>query len=97
MYTQLHNLIDTSAFNKALMDWTTQNPEPYGPQTRFKIKYGLQLSSNPVKFALFVSRPNAVTSAYQTYIKNKIRSGLDFSMIPIELELRASRTPRSLR
>jgi GTP-binding protein len=91
MYKQLHNTIDTSAFNKALDNWKALNPEPYGPSTRFKVKYGLQISVNPVKFALFVSRPNAVSNAYITYIKNKIRSDLDYSMIPVEVEVRPSR------
>jgi GTP-binding protein len=91
---QLRRHIDTSALNQALMEWMEENPPPQGPQTRFKIKYAVQVSSNPVKFIFFVSRPHAVREAYIAYIRNKIRKELGFSEIPVKIEIRGSRKNR---
>jgi GTP-binding protein len=91
---QLTKKIETSAFNAALEKWQIESPPPSGPQTRFKIKYGVQVSANPVVFKLFVSRPRAVSQSYTSYICNKIRKDLGYSMIPIELQILPSRSER---
>ncbi|GHT49730.1 GTPase Der [Spirochaetia bacterium] len=94
MYAQTIKRIDTSAFNAALQRWQTEYPPPSGPTTRFKIKYGLQTQVNPVKFKIFVSRKKSVLQSYITYISNKIRCDLGFSMIPITIDVTASRTEK---
>jgi GTP-binding protein len=94
MFGELTNKTDTSTFNEYLERWQAENPPPSGPQTRFKIKYGVQVSVNPVRFRLFVSRPPAWTASYNSYICNKIRKDLRYSMIPIALEIRPSRQER---
>ncbi len=91
MYKQLIRHIDTGPLNKALEQWLIDYPPPVGPQTRFKIKYATQVSENPVKFIFFASRPDAVGSAYESYLRNKIRKDLGYSMIPVQIELRGSR------
>ena len=90
MYRQLHTQVETSRLNQALEKWLEENPPPYGPQTRFKVKYAVQRSVNPVHFIFFVSRPQAVSEAYISYLRNRIRKDLGFSMIPVGVELRAS-------
>jgi GTP-binding protein len=94
MYGQLTRRIDTPSLNQALERWLIEYPPPMGPQTRFKIKYAVQVSDNPVKFIFFVSRPQAVSEAYISYLRNKIRRDLGFSLIPIMIELRSSRKER---
>ncbi|MDR2659980.1 MAG: ribosome biogenesis GTPase Der [Spirochaetaceae bacterium] len=91
MFEQLNRFTETSTFNDFLERAQSQNPPPHGPQTRFKIKYGVQISANPVVFRLFVSRPAAFTNAYHSYICNQIRKELSYDMIPITLEIRPSR------
>jgi GTP-binding protein len=86
--TQLHRRMDTSVLNQALAGWVRENPPPQGPRTRFKIRYAVQVSNNPVRFVFFVSRPHAVREAYIAYIRNKIREELGFSEIPVEIEIR---------
>jgi GTP-binding protein len=54
----------------------------------------VQLSSNPVKFAFFVSRSAAVSEAYKSYLRNKIRKDLGYRNIPIEIEIRPSQKER---
>jgi GTPase len=94
MYGQLRRRTDTAALNKALSVWLEEYPPPQGPRTRFKVKYAVQVSANPVKFVFFVSRPAAVSESYQTYLRNKIRKELGYSLIPIQVEIRPSRRER---
>ncbi|MDR2094804.1 MAG: ribosome biogenesis GTPase Der [Treponema sp.] len=94
MYAQLETQTETAALNQALEGWLAENPPPFGPRTRFKIRYAVQSSANPVKFIFFVSRPQAVGEPYLSYLKNKIRKTLGFSQIPVAIELRPSRKER---
>jgi GTP-binding protein len=90
MYGQLNKSIETASLNQALERWLEEYPPPVGPQTRFKVKYAVQTSANPVRFVVFVSRKQAVSEAYVSYLRNKIRSTLGFSLIPVDIELRSS-------
>jgi GTP-binding protein len=93
MYGQLNKHIETAALNEKLAHWLEENPPPIGPQTRFKVKYAVQISDNPVKFVFFVSRKQAVSEPYVAFLRNKIRKDLGFSLIPIVIELRSSAGP----
>ncbi|MDR0321936.1 MAG: ribosome biogenesis GTPase Der [Treponema sp.] len=90
MHTQLNTKIGTSHLNQALEKWLQEYPPPTGPQTRFKIKYAVQKSSNPVHFILFASRTKAVSDPYISYLRNKIRKDLGFSLIPVLVEVKSS-------
>ncbi len=70
MYKQLTKHVDTGPLNKALEQWLLEYPPPVGPNTRFKIRYGSQISENPIKFVFFASRPDAVTSSRICGIKS---------------------------
>jgi GTP-binding protein len=93
VYSQLILRIDTGPLNQALERWLEESPPPVGPQTRFKVKYAVQVSDNPVKFVIFVSRPQAVTEPYLAYLRNRIRRDLGFSLIPVDVEVRSSSDP----
>jgi len=90
MYGQLNIQIGTGQLNQALERWLQESPPPSGPHTRFKIKYAVQKSANPVHFILFASRLKAVSDSYVAYLRNKIRKELGFSMIPILVEIKSS-------
>jgi GTPase len=94
MYSQLNTQVETSRLNQALKRWLEENPPPSGPQTRFSVKYAVQSSANPVEFIFFVSRPKAVSEAYISYLRNRIRKDLGFSLIPVEVKVRSSRKER---
>jgi GTP-binding protein len=91
MYAQLCTRVETARLNQALEKWLEEYPPPSGPRTRFKIKYAVQVSENPVKFVFFVSRLHAAAPPYLAYLRNRIRRDLGFSLIPVEIELRSSR------
>lgn len=92
MYNQLQKKTDTATLNAALERWFQENPPPIAPKTHFKIRYATQLGVNPVGFAFFASRPQAVTEAWVSFLKNKIRKDLGYSLIPIKIEMRPSRS-----
>jgi GTP-binding protein len=90
MYGQLNIKVGTAQLNQALEKWLHEYPPPTGPQTRFKIKYAVQKSANPVHFIFFASRSRAVNDAYVAYLRNKIRKDLGFSLIPVLVEVKSS-------
>ena len=90
MYGQLNRQISTSQLNQALEKWLKEYPPPIGPRTRFKIKYVVQKSANPVHFIFFASRIQAVTDSYIAYLRNKIRKDLGFSLIPLIVDVKNS-------
>jgi GTP-binding protein len=90
MYEQLNIHIGTSQLNQALEKWMNEYPPPSGPKTRFKIKYAVQKSANPVHFILFASRIKSVSDSYISYLRNKIRKDLGFSLIPVLVEVKDS-------
>jgi GTP-binding protein len=97
MYGQLNTRIETARLNQALERWLEKYPPPIGPRTRFKVKYGVQKSENPVSFIFFVSRPQAVSEAYTAYLRNQIRKDLGFSLIPVNVEIRSAGAKTSPR
>ena len=94
MYKQLNTSISTSHLNQALEQWLTEHPPPSGPRTRFKVKYAVQKSANPVHFIFFTSRTQAVSDSYVSYLKNRIRKDIGFSMVPVLLEIKSSSEDR---
>jgi GTP-binding protein len=94
MYAQLTRQIKTADLNDALEKWLAEHPTPSGPQSRFKIRYAVQTEANPVKFVFFVSWQDAVTEAYVSYLRNRIRRDLGFSLVPVAVEIRASSRPQ---
>ena len=92
MYQQLTKKIETSALNNALQDWLDRYPPPASKTAHFKIRYMTQTSTNPVTFMLFATRPEVVPEPYITYLKNRIREDLGFDHIPVQLEMKGSRS-----
>jgi GTP-binding protein len=90
MYKQLNLQIGTSQLNQALEKWLQEYPPPIGPRTYFKIKYAVQKSANPVQFIFFASRIQVVSDSYISYLRNKIRKDLGFSLIPVLVDVKSS-------
>jgi GTP-binding protein len=90
MYGQLNTRIETGRLNQALARWLEEYPPPYGPSTHFKVKYAAQVSVNPVNFVFFTSRTHAVSESYISYLRNKIRKDLGFSLIPVGIKIKSS-------
>jgi len=91
MYSKLNQRVETSKLNKAVGGWIETNPPPVGPTTKFKLRYAVQTSVNPQRFSFFVTRPDAVSDSYISFLKNRIREEFKLDAIPVGLELKASR------
>ena len=90
MHAQLTRRIETSTLNEALERWLGEHPPPSGKLGRFKIRYAVQVTANPVRFVFFTSRPQAVSDTYAAYLRNRVRRDLGFSVIPVTIEFRSS-------
>ncbi len=91
LYGQLTKKIGTSSLNNALQDWLDRYPPPASKTSHFKIRYMTQVSTNPVSFIIFATRPEVVPETYITYLKNRIREDLGYDQIPVQLEMKGSR------
>jgi len=90
LYNQLNVQVETGKLNQAVQRWLEETPPPSGPRTRFNVKYAVQVSANPVNFVLFTSRVQAVSDAYISYLRNRMRKDLGFSHVPIGIKVRPS-------
>ncbi len=84
---ELHRRIDTGPLNQALQRWLEETPPPSGKKP-IKIRYMTQVSTNPVRFVLFVNRKKAFPEFYLRYIMNRIRDDFDYHHIPFFVEVR---------
>ncbi len=96
VWKQLNKRIETAQLNEAIKEWGEAYQPPRGTQGHFKVYYGTQISTNPVKFLIFVNRIKDFPPIYIQYLKNCIRRDLGFASIPIEIDLRERRRNPSL-
>lgn len=91
MEKQFHNKISTNKLNTALSEWLYENPIPSRGRIKYKVKYLTQLSTAPVKFAVFVNRKKGFPETWLQYMINRIRSVFGFRDVPIRIEIKESR------
>lgn len=88
LHAMLNRRIETSVLNSHLQRWLEAYQIPRGSRSHFKIYYGTQISTKPIRFLFFVNRRRDFPQGYLQYIKNCIRRDLGFSEIPIEIDLK---------
>lgn len=91
MEKQFHNKVSTNRLNTALSEWLYENPIPARGRIKYKVKYLTQLSTAPVKFAVFVNRKKGFPETWLQYMINRIRSVFGFRDVPIRIEIKESR------
>ncbi|MFW6227835.1 MAG: ribosome biogenesis GTPase Der [Alkalispirochaeta sp.] len=84
---ELHRRIETGPLNQALRRWTEQTPPPSGKKP-IKVRYITQVSTNPVRFVIFVNRARSFPEFYLRYLQNQIRREFHFDHIPFFIEIR---------
>lgn len=92
---QLKKRIETSKLNEALEEWVDYNPPPSVDNKSYKVKYLTQVSTEPLKFLLFVNHKKSFPQAYSRYIMNQLRKEFGFENVPIDMEIRKSGKERS--
>jgi len=88
VWKQLHKRVDTPEVNTLIQDLVESYPPPRDSRGHHKIYYATQVSSNPVKFLIFVNRSKGFPKSYVQYLVNNIRSSLGFPDIPLTVELK---------
>ena len=91
MEEQFHNKIPTNKLNTALAEWIYENPIPSRGRIKYKVKYLTQLSTAPVKFAVFVNHKKGFPETWMQYMINRIRSVFGFRDVPIRLEVKENK------
>ncbi|MCW2412484.1 MULTISPECIES: ribosome biogenesis GTPase Der [unclassified Sphingobium] len=85
--------VPTSLLNRWFDEALEANPPPAPGGKRIKMRYITQARSRPPTFVVFGSRLDEVPESYSRYLVNGIRKALDFSGVPIRLNLRSARNP----
>lgn len=96
VWGQLNKRIETARLNEAIAAWGESYQPPRDSGGHFRVYYGTQTSTNPVRFLLFVNRVKNFPQIYVQYLKNSIRRDLGFDAIPIEIDLRERKRNPSL-
>jgi GTP-binding protein len=86
---QLGRHIPTGRLNAAVASWSEQTVFTVRGKD-IRPRYITQTSSNPVRFVLFVNKPQQAPDGYRRFIENRIRSELGFAEVPIDVEIRGS-------
>lgn len=85
--SELHRRIETGPLNQGLQRWMEETPPPSGKRP-IKLRYITQVSTNPVRFVLFVNRKKEFPEFYLRFVQNRIREEFGFHHIPFFVELR---------
>jgi GTP-binding protein len=80
--------IGTSSFNDFLQKTLKQRPLPMKRGRPLKIKYGLQVKSNPPVFKFFMNMPSELPSNYRRFLMREIRRRYGFTGVPITMVFR---------
>lgn len=86
---QLDRYVEPDKLNDLLRVWLDNVPPPRSKGKPLKFRYLTQVTRNPVRFELYVNRPEEVPPSYVEYLKNRIRKDLGFREIPFELLLKS--------
>ncbi|MCX8010421.1 MAG: GTP-binding protein, partial [Ignavibacteria bacterium] len=86
IFDNLNKKISTSEFNQFLEEVLNNFSLPSTPTGReVKIKYGLQVKSNPPVFAFFTNEPKHIQENTKKFLEKRIREKFGFEGVPITL------------
>ena len=87
--------VSTGKLNRWLGGMESRNPAPLIDGRPNRLKYMAQIKNRPPTFALWVSSPKGLPSAYRRYLINGLRRDFDIPAVPIRLLVRTSKNPYS--
>ncbi|OJY66907.1 MAG: ribosome biogenesis GTPase Der [Sphingobium sp. 66-54] len=85
--------VPTSLLNRWFDSALEANPPPAPGGKRIKLRYITQARIRPPTFVAFGTRLDMLPESYSRYLVNSIRRELDFTGVPIRLNLRSARNP----
>jgi len=88
LFKQSRQRVTTSDLNRVVREALDRNPPPLHKNSRPRIYYGTQVSTEPPTIVLFCSDPTGLPETYRRYLLNTFRQSLPFGEVPIKLYLR---------
>jgi GTP-binding protein len=85
--------VPTSLLNRWFDEALEANPPPAPGGKRIKLRYITQARTRPPTFVIFGTRLDQLPESYSRYLVNGIRKALDFSGVPIRMNMRSARNP----
>jgi len=85
--------VPTALLNRWFDTALEANPPPAPGGRRIKLRYITQARNRPPTFVVFGTRLDELPESYSRYLVNGLRRELDFSGVPIRLNLRSTRNP----
>lgn len=92
-YALWNERVSTGKLNRWLDGMERSHPAPLVQGRPNRLRYITQIKSRPPTFALWVSRPDALTESYKRYLVNGIRQAFAIPSVPIRLLVRTSKNP----
>lgn len=92
-YELWNTRVSTGKLNRWLAGMESRNPAPLVEGRQNRLKYMAQIKTRPPTFAVWVSQPKELPSAYKRYLINGIRRDFDIPAVPIRLLVRTSKNP----
>ena len=86
--------VPTPLINRIIHTAFERTAPPLVGRRAFKVYYTTMSDSAPPQFLMFVNDPKICTKNYLAYLKNTLRTNLDFTGWPIELKLRKRDKPK---
>lgn len=93
IYGRWNTRISTSRLNRWLELMLEAHPPPLVGGRRLRIRYATQIKTRPPTFALFVSRPADLPTAYLRYLAAGMRKDFDLAGLPLRLVMRKGKNP----
>jgi len=85
--------VPTSLLNRWFDSALEANPPPAPGGRRIKMRYITQARIRPPTFVVFGTRLDMLPESYSRYLVNGIRRELDFTGVPIRINMRSARNP----
>jgi len=86
---QVSTKVGTGVLNRVLQNAFAKTPPPMVKGLRLKMYYATQVTSNPIRFKLFVNHPKRKTDAYTRYLERILREKLGLDAAPIYISYTA--------
>lgn len=93
IYATWNKRIPTRTLNNWLEEALVRHSPPIMNGRRIRIRYVTQIKTRPPTFAIFASKADKLSDAYQRYLVGSLREVFDMPGVPIRIILKKSKNP----
>jgi GTP-binding protein len=92
VYAERGRRVSTSQLNKFVSALVARKQPPSNSGRQTKIYYATQQAVHPPTFIFFTNNPEAITSPYLRYVRNRLRSAFGFQGAPLLIRIRKKKS-----